>query len=99
LAGELLSIEFKQQLANLRNMSRWQVGRAGRFGTKGLGITFVSSQQDSEVLNQVQERFDVDIKPLPDKIDSRWATETDAIGIVCHVKLSGFMKISSSSIF
>ena len=47
-----------------------QVGRAGRFGTKGLAITFVASQQDSEVLNQVQERFDVDIKPLPDSIDS-----------------------------
>lgn len=47
-----------------------QVGRAGRFGTKGLAITFVASQKDSEVLNQVQERFDVDIKPLPDKIDS-----------------------------
>ena len=47
-----------------------QVGRAGRFGTKGLAITFVSSQADSEVLNAVQERFDVDIKPLPDKIDA-----------------------------
>jgi len=47
-----------------------RVGRAGRFGTKGLAITFVSSEKDSEVLNQVQERFDVDIKPLPDKIDS-----------------------------
>jgi len=29
------------------------VGRAGRFGTKGLAITFVSSAGDSEVLNQV----------------------------------------------
>lgn len=47
-----------------------QVGRAGRFGTKGLAITFVSSQADSEVLNAVQERFDVDIKPLPEKIDA-----------------------------
>lgn len=47
-----------------------RVGRAGRFGTKGLAITFVASKEDSEVLNQVQERFDVDIKPLPDKIDS-----------------------------
>jgi ATP-dependent RNA helicase UAP56/SUB2 len=46
------------------------VGRAGRFGTKGLAITFVASEQDSAVLNQVQERFDVDIKPLPDQIDS-----------------------------
>ena len=30
-----------------------QVGRAGRFGTKGLAITFVSSEQDSQVLNMV----------------------------------------------
>ncbi|BDA49645.1 DEAD-box ATP-dependent RNA helicase 56 [Coccomyxa sp. Obi] len=47
-----------------------RVGRAGRFGTKGLAITFVASEQDSAVLNQVQERFDVDIKPLPDQIDT-----------------------------
>lgn len=33
-----------------------RVGRAGRFGTKGLAITFVASQADSEVLNQVQVR-------------------------------------------
>lgn len=30
------------------------MGRAGRFGTKGLAITFVSSASDSEVLNQVE---------------------------------------------
>lgn len=94
-----------------------RVGRAGRFGTKGLAITFVASPADSEVLNQVQvrtqwrrwpcpqmlfnpwlpqlaqqslglaprhgasqrhlprclcpqERFDVDIKPLPEHIDA-----------------------------
>ena len=47
-----------------------RVGRAGRFGTKGLAITFVASEADSEVLNQVQERFDVDIKALPDEIDA-----------------------------
>ncbi|KAK4375231.1 hypothetical protein RND71_005908 [Anisodus tanguticus] len=47
-----------------------RVGRAGRFGTKGLAITFVSSASDSEVLNQVQERFEVDIKELPEQIDT-----------------------------
>jgi superfamily II DNA/RNA helicase len=47
-----------------------RVGRAGRFGTKGLAITFVASEADSTVLNSVQERFDVDIKELPDQIDS-----------------------------
>lgn len=30
-----------------------KVGRAGRFGTKGLAITFVSSASDSDILNQV----------------------------------------------
>uniref|UniRef100_A0A0D9V1W7 RNA helicase n=1 Tax=Leersia perrieri TaxID=77586 RepID=A0A0D9V1W7_9ORYZ len=35
-----------------------RVGRAGRFGTKGLAITFV------------QERFEVDIKELPEQIDT-----------------------------
>ncbi|KAG9135249.1 hypothetical protein Leryth_013513 [Lithospermum erythrorhizon] len=47
-----------------------RVGRAGRFGTKGLAITFVSSASDSDVLNQVQERFEVDIKELPEQIDT-----------------------------
>ncbi|MBA0777788.1 hypothetical protein Gotri_005762, partial [Gossypium trilobum] len=47
-----------------------RVGRAGRFGTKGLAITFVSSASDSSVLNQVQERFEVDIKELPEQIDT-----------------------------
>ncbi|XP_039045868.1 DEAD-box ATP-dependent RNA helicase 15-like [Hibiscus syriacus] len=47
-----------------------RVGRAGRFGTKGLAITYVSSASDSDVLNQVQERFEVDIKELPEQIDT-----------------------------
>eukprot|EP00270_Netrium_digitus_P004522 TRINITY_DN1568_c0_g1_i2.p1 TRINITY_DN1568_c0_g1~~TRINITY_DN1568_c0_g1_i2.p1 ORF type:complete len:429 (+),score=52.26 TRINITY_DN1568_c0_g1_i2:44-1330(+) len=47
-----------------------RVGRAGRFGTKGLAITFVASEEDSTRLNQVQERFEVDIKKLPEQIDT-----------------------------
>ncbi|KAF9607495.1 hypothetical protein IFM89_036445 [Coptis chinensis] len=47
-----------------------RVGRAGRFGTKALAVTFVSSNSDSEVRNQVQERFEVDIKELPEDVDS-----------------------------
>lgn len=46
-----------------------RVGRAGRFNTKGLAITFVSSEEDGEVLNSVQERFQVQIGECPDKID------------------------------
>eukprot|EP00850_Spirogloea_muscicola_P003614 SM000014S00402 [mRNA] locus=s14:1179881:1186731:- [translate_table: standard] len=47
-----------------------RVGRAGRFGTKGLAITFVASSEDSVILNTVQERFEVDIKELPEQIDT-----------------------------
>jgi ATP-dependent RNA helicase UAP56/SUB2 len=47
-----------------------RVGRAGRFGTKGLAISFVSSDKDAEVLNKVQDRFVVNIKALPDEIDA-----------------------------
>ena len=47
-----------------------RVGRAGRFGTKGLAITFVASQEDTAVLNDVQSRFEVDIQELPEQIDT-----------------------------
>lgn len=47
-----------------------RVGRAGRFGTKGLAIAFVSSKDDGETLNSVQSRFAVNIPELPDEIDA-----------------------------
>jgi len=46
-----------------------RVGRAGRFGTKGLAISFVSSPTDAEELAKVQSRFEVNIGELPDQID------------------------------
>ena len=36
-----------------------RVGRAGRFGTKGLSISFVSSEGDQEVLKSIEKRFEV----------------------------------------
>lgn len=36
-----------------------RVGRAGRFGTKGLAISFVSSEADQEVLKSIEKRFEV----------------------------------------
>merc|ERR1719276_303652 len=47
-----------------------RVGRAGRFGTKGLAITFVSGDDDKVVLKKVQERFEVNIEALPSTIDT-----------------------------
>jgi len=47
-----------------------RVGRAGRFGTKGLAITFVTSDEDQDVLKKVQERFEVNIGEMPASIDT-----------------------------
>merc|ERR1712072_1475343 len=47
-----------------------RVGRAGRFGTKGLAISFVSTDEDKDVLKKVQERFEVNISEMPTTIDT-----------------------------
>lgn len=46
-----------------------RVARAGRFGTKGLAISFVSADDDDKILESVQSRFEVKINELPDEID------------------------------
>jgi len=46
-----------------------RVARAGRFGTKGLAVTFVSDEKEAAVLNDVQARFEVSITELPEKLD------------------------------
>ena len=35
-----------------------RVGRAGRFGTKGLSISFVSSEADQDVIKAIETRFE-----------------------------------------
>jgi len=47
-----------------------RVGRAGRFGTKGLTITFVTSEEDNTILKEIQERFLIKVKEFPETIDS-----------------------------
>lgn len=54
-----------------------RVGRAGRFGTKGLAISFVSKSavkkegklSEEEVLAEIQSRFKAKMEVCPDKID------------------------------
>lgn len=41
-----------------------------RFGTKGLSISFVSTESDAKKLEEVQSRFEVDIPELPDTIET-----------------------------
>ena len=47
-----------------------RVGRAGRFGTKGLAISFVSDSEEVKMMEEVQMRFAIDIPKLPESIDS-----------------------------
>merc|ERR1711896_68170 len=47
-----------------------RAGRAGRFGTKGLALTFVTTDEDQEVLKKVQARFEVNVGEMPATIDT-----------------------------
>ncbi|ODQ45115.1 hypothetical protein PICMEDRAFT_17611 [Pichia membranifaciens NRRL Y-2026] len=42
-----------------------RVGRAGRFGTKGLAVSFIAAKKDQEILDNIQDRFDVKIQEFP----------------------------------
>jgi len=66
---ERVNIVFNYDMPEKPDQYLHRVGRSGRFGTKGLGITFVSSPEDSNILEQVQSRFEVEIPELPDEID------------------------------
>ena len=47
-----------------------RVGRAGRFGTKGLAISFVSNNDEVKLMEDVQMRFAIDVPQLPATIDT-----------------------------
>ena len=66
---ERVNIVFNYDMPEDTDTYLHRVARAGRFGTKGLAVTFVSDEQDAKILNEVQDRFEVDITELPDEID------------------------------
>jgi superfamily II DNA/RNA helicase len=66
---ERVNIVFNYDMPEDSDTYLHRVARAGRFGTKGLAITFVSDEADVKILNSVQERFEVNITELPDEID------------------------------
>lgn len=66
---ERVNIVFNYDMPEDTDTYLHRVARAGRFGTKGLAITFVSDETDAKTLTAVQERFEVDITQLPDEID------------------------------
>ena len=38
-------------------------------GSKGISITFASSEEDKKTLQDIQDKFVIKVKPLPDSID------------------------------
>ncbi|KAH8410219.1 hypothetical protein KR009_009161 [Drosophila setifemur] len=66
---ERVNIVFNYDMPEDSDTYLHRVARAGRFGTKGLAITFVSDENDAKILNEVQDRFDVNISELPEEID------------------------------
>ena len=66
---EKINVVFNFDMPNDSDSYLHRVGRAGRFGTKGLSITFASDAKDLTVLEEIQKRFEVKIEELPTTID------------------------------
>ena len=56
---ERINVAINYDLPSTADAYLHRVGRAGRFGTKGLSISFVSNPEDQEVLSSIERRFDV----------------------------------------
>lgn len=46
-----------------------RVGRAGRFGTKGITVTFIANEEDQKTFDEIQKKFLIKADKLPEKID------------------------------
>lgn len=66
---ERVNIVFNYDMSESTDTYLHRVARAGRFGTKGLAITFIADQSDADVLSDVQKRFAVQVSEMPDEID------------------------------
>lgn len=50
---EKINIVINFDMANESDQYLHRVGRAGRFGTKGLAISFISTAEDNKILDEV----------------------------------------------
>lgn len=69
---ERINVAINYDLPADSNSYLHRVGRAGRFGTRGASISFVSSDDDEQVLKQIEDRFKEPIKEFSaDGIDPK----------------------------
>lgn len=63
---ERINVAINYDMPDKADSYLHRVGRAGRFGTKGLSISFVSSPDDEAVLKSIEERFQVSLPEFPE---------------------------------
>ena len=66
---ERVNIVINYDFADSSDSYLHRVNRAGRFGTKGLAISFIASDEDTKILEDVQKRFEVKIEECPETIE------------------------------
>lgn len=66
---ERVNIVINYDMPDSADQYLHRVGRAGRFGTKGLAISFLASEADRSIRDEIEKRFDAHISALPDQID------------------------------
>lgn len=66
---ERINIVINFDMTDKSDQYLHRVGRAGRFGTKGLAVTFINGEEDLKVLEDVQSRFQVKVTELPNEIE------------------------------
>ncbi len=67
---ERVNIVFNYDMPDCSDQYLHRVGRAGRFGTKGLAISFVTTEEDEKVMQDTQRRFEVKVEDMPASIES-----------------------------
>ena len=60
------------------------MGRAGRFNTAGIAITFASNEEERKVLKDIEEKYKITINEFPSKIEENE---------LCEIKRSVIMVI------
>jgi len=66
---EKVNVVFNFDMPKDEHQYMHRVGRAGRFGTKGLAISFISTPDDTELLDKIQSKFEVKVEELPSVIE------------------------------
>jgi len=66
---ERVNLVINYDMPESSNTYLHRVGRAGRYNTKGISISFITSEEDKKVLEEIQTRFELKIEKLSENLD------------------------------